>query len=222
MEGQHRLTHRKLAANHRDSAALCQGLELAAQPQTVVGVKDHGGGPHDEIDKLPELFRLHLTDVIDNLSSLLAIKAHTKGLELLFSIDEEVPRQLVGDPLRLGQVLINLINNACEAINRSDQAIYLTTRLDYAENCVVFAVKDEGVGISEENSEQIRNPFFTTKRDSGGRGLGLSIADSIVREHGGTLTITSLLGRGTEVSISIPAVPVGSRAETESIECWGN
>ncbi len=111
-----------------------------------------------------------------------------------------------GNFQRLEQVLINLIQNACQALPSRDRAISVTTRCDQGRGVVEILVSDEGTGISEEDLKHILDPFYTTKRGAGGMGLGLWITSNIVHEHGGTLTFRSRLGAGTTVSVSLPAL----------------
>ena len=108
-----------------------------------------------------------------------------------------------GDIRGIEQVVINLIQNACQALTSRDQGIYLST---YAEDgLVALKVRDEGIGISEEDLQHIRDPFFTTKRDLGGTGLGLSVSARIVKEHNGTMKIDSVIGKGTVATLYFPA-----------------
>jgi polar amino acid transport system substrate-binding protein len=76
---------------------------------------------------------------------------------------------------------------------------------------VVVTVHDQGAGISADDLKHIADPFFTTRQKSGGTGLGLSISQRIVRDHGGTMTFASEVGRGTTVTVSLPAVGNGTR-----------
>jgi len=109
-----------------------------------------------------------------------------------------------GNKQRLEQVVVNLIVNACQALQSKEQAVVVTTRYDKGENEVVIEVADEGIGIEKQNMSQILDPFFTTKRNEGGTGLGLSISSGIVEDHGGTLNFTSFPSRGTNVTLSLP------------------
>jgi PAS domain S-box-containing protein len=105
---------------------------------------------------------------------------------------------------KIEQVVINLVTNACQALTSRGQAVTVATSHDSRAGRVVISVRDEGTGISPENLTQIMNPFFTTKRDTGGTGLGLSISYSIVKDHGGDMTIESELGKGTVATVSLP------------------
>ena len=83
----------------------------------------------------------------------------------------------------------------------------VTTRYNRSTGNVILTVRDEGVGIAAEHLSRLTDPFFTTKRESGGTGLGLSVSAGIVNEHGGTLTFDSAPDSGTTVTLSLPAVP---------------
>ncbi|GAC1466093.1 MAG: transporter substrate-binding domain-containing protein [Desulfuromonadaceae bacterium] len=114
-----------------------------------------------------------------------------------------IPRVL-GNAQRIEQVIINLVMNACQSLPGPDRAISLATFVDHEENVVVLEVRDEGTGISSEHLPHLTDPFFTTKRESGGTGLGLSVSAGIVKEHGGTLTFTSVQGMGTTARLTLP------------------
>jgi polar amino acid transport system substrate-binding protein len=97
-----------------------------------------------------------------------------------------------------------LVQNACQALADRTKGIFISTALDEAREHIVIRVQDEGAGISPEDLARIREPFFTTKQESGGLGLGVSISSRIVEEHGGTVQFTSRPGVGTTVEIKLP------------------
>jgi PAS domain S-box-containing protein len=105
---------------------------------------------------------------------------------------------------RLEQVVINLIQNACQALTDKTKGIFISTGLDDTGEHVVIRVRDEGRGIPADDLARIREPFFTTKQESGGLGLGVSISARIVEEHRGTMRFTSQPGLGTTVEITLP------------------
>ena len=109
-----------------------------------------------------------------------------------------------GDLHRLEQVIVNVLQNACHALENPRQAISIRTFYQKKRQMVVVEVKDEGGGISEENLRHLTDPFFTTKRDSGGTGLGLSVSSGIIKEHMGRLEFNSKLAKGTAVQIVLP------------------
>lgn len=123
----------------------------------------------------------------------------------MFSLNCESSLPLIqGNNQRLEQVVVNLIVNACQALQSKEEAVVVSTQYDKGKNEVVIQVTDEGVGIDEQNMSHILDPFFTTKRNEGGTGLGLSISSGIVKDHGGTLNFNSPPSRGTCVTLSLP------------------
>jgi polar amino acid transport system substrate-binding protein len=110
-----------------------------------------------------------------------------------------------GNAQRLEQVIVNLLLNACQALMNKHQQISLVTRFDTESGSVVLIVCDTGVGISRDDLPFLTDPFFTTKRDSGGTGLGLSVSAGIVKEHGGSLDFDSTPGGGTTVTLTLQA-----------------
>ena len=109
-----------------------------------------------------------------------------------------------GNRQRLEQVLINLIQNSCEALADQDGAISIASRYDADNDEVEVRVHDQGTGIGAEIINQITDPFFTTKRSYGGTGLGLSVSAGIIKEHQGRLRFASSPETGTTATISFP------------------
>jgi polar amino acid transport system substrate-binding protein len=120
-------------------------------------------------------------------------------------LEEGIPR-IRGNAQRIEQVVVNLIINACQALPDPERGITVSTHYNGALKCVVLRVHDQGTGIQPEHLNRLTDPFFTTKRDRGGTGLGLSVSAGIVKEHGGSLSFESTLGVGTTVSVTLPAV----------------
>ena len=114
------------------------------------------------------------------------------------------PKQvrILGNGQRLEQVIINLIQNGCEALGSRDSALEIRVTVA-AEGCVV-CVRDEGKGIPASEMSRLTDPFYTTKRESGGTGLGLAVSAGIVKEHGGRLEFESEVGKGTTVRVVLP------------------
>jgi polar amino acid transport system substrate-binding protein len=130
------------------------------------------------------------------------IKKHTD----CFSVElaQDLPT-VTGNFQRIEQVLVNLIQNACQALPDRDRAITVFTRHDRPAGRVIIEVVDQGAGIAGENIAKMGTPFYTTKIDTKGTGLGLWISTNIAYEHGGTLTFTSREGEGTRAILSLPA-----------------
>ncbi len=131
-----------------------------------------------------------------------SIKKATRCFNITYG--ENLP-EIYGNAQRIEQVIINLILNACQALPDCDKKVYLKTCIQEKTGRVMMQLKDEGIGIAPEHLPQLTDPFFTTKRESGGTGLGLSVSDSIVKDHGALLTFESIPGKGTIVTLSFPA-----------------
>ncbi len=113
-----------------------------------------------------------------------------------------------GHAQRIEQVIVNLILNACQALPGPQRGIALETGCTPDRRAVWVRVRDEGDGIAPEHLGHLTDPFFTTKRESGGTGLGLSVSAGIVEEHGGELHFESRPGVGTTVVLTLPAAPL--------------
>jgi signal transduction histidine kinase len=111
-----------------------------------------------------------------------------------------------GDAQQIEQVVVNLLVNALEALPDATRGVRVATRANGAGG-VVLEVADDGVGIPPEHLERLCDPFFTTKQDSGGTGLGLSVTFSLVQAHGGRLDFESEPGRGTRALVTLPSGP---------------
>ena len=143
-----------------------------------------------------------LGDVLDNLASLIAFKAEDKGLELLFQIDPKVPTELIGDPLRIGQVLVNLGNNAVKFTTHGEIVIGVE-QVAAGDNTAElhFWISDTGIGMTPEQCGKLFQSFSqadaSTTRKYGGTGLGLVICKNLLELMDGTIWIDSTPGQGT-------------------------
>jgi PAS domain S-box-containing protein len=156
-----------------------------------------------------ETVDFNLEDVMDNLANLVTVKAQEKEeLEVLFNINWEVPRFLVGDPLRLGQVLINLSNNAVKFTD-SGEIVVSSELLKQNEDQVTlkFSVRDTGIGLTEEQAGKLFQSFTqadtSTTRKYGGTGLGLAISKKLVNMMGGEIWVESEYGQGTTFNFTV-------------------
>ncbi|HAD04168.1 MAG TPA: hypothetical protein DCF93_05855 [Desulfuromonas sp.] len=111
-----------------------------------------------------------------------------------------------GNAQRLEQVVINLILNACQALPERNRALQVAVRHQREGGFNIIEVRDEGVGIRPEHLAQVTDPFFTTRRQVGGTGLGLSVSTRIIEEHGGTLHFASSPEGGTVVTVALPVL----------------
>jgi PAS domain S-box-containing protein len=152
---------------------------------------------------------VNVNDVVDGAVLLLAspIRAATNRFEV--SQSKALP-MIYGNGGRLEQVVINLILNACQALPDRDRKVEVRTSYDRYENQVLIEVIDEGKGIRAEDLPHVTDPFFTTKRESGGTGLGLAVSARIVAEHNASLEFASTLGRGTTARLSIPVMEMAA------------
>jgi len=150
-----------------------------------------------------------LDDVLDHLTNLVGLKAEEKGLELLLDIDPDVPAHLIGDPLRLGQILVNLGNNAVKFTESGE--VVISVRLqekDASKVSIDFAVRDTGIGMSTELQANLFQAFAqadnSTTREYGGTGLGLTICERLVKLMRGEMHVESTPGQGSIFSFSVP------------------
>jgi two-component system sensor histidine kinase/response regulator len=154
-----------------------------------------------------EAVNFRLDDVLNNVSSLVAQKAYDKDLELLFDAGQDVPRALVGDFMRLGQILTNLLNNAVK-FTQQGQVSVAVRRLDRTGDKVQlrFEVSDTGIGMTREQAGRLFQAFTqadgSTTRKYGGTGLGLTISKRLVELMGGTIQVDSTPGRGSTFSFT--------------------
>ncbi len=144
-----------------------------------------------------------LDEVLDNVSTVVGVKVHEKELEFLMDTPRDVPLALVGDPLRLGQVLINLCNNAVKFTEEGE--IVISTKLVEKQDewvMLQFSVRDTGVGLTEEQKGKLFKAFSqadtSTTRKYGGTGLGLTISKRLVNMMGGEIWVESEAGKGSE------------------------
>ncbi|ADZ90561.1 transporter substrate-binding domain-containing protein [Marinomonas mediterranea] len=123
-------------------------------------------------------------------------------------LDQRSPK-IMANPQRIEQVIINLIINACDALQgseNSEKQLAISSNLSLDQKSVYLTVRDTGNGISSENLPRLTDPFFTTKRELGGTGLGLSVSAGIIKAHKGRLTFESELEKGTTVTAILPAI----------------
>jgi PAS domain S-box-containing protein len=158
---------------------------------------------HLDMERIP----FEIGDVMDSLANLVGMKAAEKGLELVFSLGAGVPDTLVGDPSRLGQVLVNLGNNAVKFTERGEVVVTVDVlERDAGSVRLGFEVRDTGIGITPEQRERLFKAFAqadsSTSRRYGGTGLGLAISQRLVQMMGGELGCDSTAGRGSRFHFS--------------------
>lgn len=167
-----------------------------------------------------EAIPFHLDQVLNDLSSLIIIKAVEKGLEVVFVIERGVPHSLVGDPVRLGQILINLSNNAIKFTDSGEIILnikvveapndYFSDHFKVSESTgqivLGFSVRDSGIGMMQEQLNKLFHAFSqadgSTTRKYGGTGLGLTISKRLVELMGGSIRVDSTPGQGSIFSFT--------------------
>ncbi len=173
----------------------------------------------------------HLPSVVSEVLRSLAFLAHQKGLELTEHIAPDVPADLRGDPVRLGQVLINLVGNAIKFTEQGEVSVEVSVQT--ATNgrvCLQFSVRDTGIGIALDQQEGLFKEFQQAQTSGnrlyGGTGLGLAVSKSIVTLMGGTIGLKSLPGKGTTITFHVyfdvsaesqPAPPISREEDLQGM-----
>jgi len=150
-----------------------------------------------------EAVEFRLDQVLDNLATLVAPKLTDGRIELLFRIADDVPNTLVGDPLRLGQILTNYCSNAVKFTERGEIVVDVRLLERHGERIKLrFSVRDTGIGMTPEQTRSLFQPFqqadSSTTRRYGGTGLGLSIARQLAQLMKGEVGVDSVLGQGSD------------------------
>ena len=126
------------------------------------------------------------------------IKMSTNNFKL--NLGTNIP-YIKGSIQKFEQVIINILQNSCQSLENKNKKISITTLYDTVDRNIIIKCHDEGKGIEKDNLHHILDPFFTTKRDSGGTGLGLSVSEAIIRELKGSMDFESTPGQGTTVTL---------------------
>ena len=155
-----------------------------------------------------EAIDFRLDEVLQGIVGIISVKTEEKGLELISATGSDVPVSLIGDPLRLGQVLLNLANNAVKFTDKGHIAIKVELADRVHDRCLLrFSVTDTGIGIAPEALPKIFTAFAqadaSITRRFGGTGLGLPIARYLVEMMGGELTAVSEPGKGSAFAFTV-------------------
>jgi signal transduction histidine kinase len=167
-----------------------------------------------ELDPVP----FNLRDLIEEMLRSLAVSAHAKGLELACDVARDVPSHVVGDPVRIRQILTNLTGNAIKFTHTGEVVVEVAT-VDQGDGDpqLRFTVRDTGVGIPKDKQALIFDPFSqadgSTTRRFGGTGLGLTISARLVRAMDGSLTVESEPGQGSAFHFIVRLAPWPTRAD---------
>jgi len=147
---------------------------------------------------------LQINDLIKEIVDLSAQMAKYNKVTITMALEPNLPYVMLS-PSEIQQLMLNLINNAIDALDKTGGNVHITTKLSRLEKeHIVITVKDDGPGIPEVNLSRIFDPFFTTKLVGKGTGLGLSICYGIVQKMGGKIDVNSTVGEGTKFRIWIP------------------
>ena len=148
-----------------------------------------------------------LRRMLDRTARVLAVRASEKGLAFYCRMPDTTPDAVIGDQMRLQQVLLNLAGNAIKFTERGDVEISVRALSHADEACLEFAVRDTGIGLSPDDLERLFQPFtqadVSMSRRFGGTGLGLSISKSLVRLMGGSISVASELGKGSTFRFTV-------------------
>jgi len=177
-----------------------------------------------------ELIPFSLKKTIEGVIDIIRENAEHKGLKLITKIDPEIDDGLIGDPLRLRQILLNLTSNAVKFT--SSGGIFITVQQDASQYqddaeklCLLFEVKDTGIGLKPEQAVTIFDSFSqadgSTTRKYGGTGLGLAIVKNLVELMGGKVNVTSTLGKGTTFLFTIALTKSHAEPEQSSVALLG-
>jgi two-component system NtrC family sensor kinase len=150
----------------------------------------------------PDKTVCNVNSMLQDCVSLVEHQVLFHNIQIIKDFDDSLPTAIL-DPSQMERVFMNIIINAAEAMDGGGR-LTLTTRFDSDHQRIEVKFKDIGQGIPEKNLESIFDPFFTTKELGHGTGLGLAISYGIVKEHRGTLSVESEVGKGTTFTISLP------------------
>jgi len=156
-----------------------------------------------------ELAPTSINHTLRHVAKLVQYQLRKGGITVLWDLDPKDP-YAVANHFRMEQLILNLVLNALQAMPDGGD---LTLHTRHKHETVIVEVRDTGVGIPEELRERIFDPFFTTREVGEGTGLGLTVSDSIVTSHGGTLEVESEVGEGSVFRISIPLLSLGPAGE---------
>lgn len=162
--------------------------------------------------------RIDLRDLVVETLRSLAARAHRKGLELAWRVDPSIPRMVLGDPIRIRQILMNLVGNSIKFTHHGEISVHgklLATQPEFVE--VHFQVRDTGIGIPQNRLQKIFDAFeqadASTTRQFGGTGLGLTITSRLVQAMGGAIWADSSMGEGSTFHFTMALTPCGEEAE---------
>jgi signal transduction histidine kinase len=142
----------------------------------------------------------------ENLTHLLSINAHVKGLKIFCTIDSKVPAKIESDPVRLSQITLNFLANALKFTDQGQIELNISSQMDGEQAFLNIAVSDTGIGIDQDDMKMIFQPFIQGKSDTEtlGNGLGLAISRELCQLLGGKMSANSVAGKGSVFSVKVP------------------
>ncbi len=205
----HIMLQTELSAKHRDYLN-----KIHSSAKSLLGIiNDLLDFSKIEAGKLAlESIDFDLSTILDNIVNMLTMKAEEKGVEIIFSIHREVPFLLVGDPLRISQIIINLVTNAVKFTEKGEIVITVKAleRLDSNDLTKVtlsFSIRDTGIGMTPDMLSNLFKPSTqadsSTTRRYGGSGLGLSICKSLIEMMKGEIYAKSVYGKGSIFTFTV-------------------
>ncbi len=180
----------------------CQHIKKGSDriKRIVEDLKTYSGSGQTETSKL-----IDINECVQTAVNLMEHEIQKKTDRFYLELDENLPLTRL-NMQQVEQMVINILQNACDAISIKNKGIWIESKFLRDRNCICIKIRDEGVGIAKGNLDKIYEPFFTTRASEGGTGLGLAISHRIINEMNGKLEIESTVGLGTEVSLELPII----------------
>ncbi|MDO8282925.1 MAG: PAS domain S-box protein [Thermodesulfovibrionia bacterium] len=208
-----------LSAHYKNDKELSLGglpySELRnAMPQLLKGITEGAGRIKSIVDNLKDFSKPDKSNLDEDVdinevirSSVLILGPQIKKHTIHFSTHYMKNLPLIkGNRQNFEQVIINLLSNALQSLTEKECGVRVSTLHNQKDNVIIVTIKDEGAGIPPDIMDRITEPFFTTKIDTGGTGLGLYISYAIINDHKGSMKFESIEEKGTTVTIYLPIV----------------
>ncbi|MDO6717977.1 response regulator [Psychrosphaera sp. 1_MG-2023] len=159
--------------------------------------------------------------LFDSLNIMLGRVAEDKAIELIFDISPDVPKTITGDPVRVNQILLNLMSNAVKFTEHGHVILHVNLAQYDDKDWICYQIEDTGIGLSTEQQLRLFKRFsqadHSTTRKYGGTGLGLAIAKLLVELMGGRIWVESELGSGSKFNVALPLIELKSKIEPDSL-----
>jgi len=155
-----------------------------------------------------ETIEFNINDMLTDVANVIRPKTREKGLALIYDISNDVPELMQGDPLRVSQILINLMGNAVKFTSSGEIVLKISISNSSENSNIIFEVIDSGIGIPKDKIDTLFDTFTqtdkSTSRKYGGTGLGLNISKQLTELMGGTISVESEVGKGSKFRVSLP------------------